>query len=254
LDPRDTRGAFSWAVTSLPPLAANATLRWSVVEPVLDRLQPSRVLEIGCGQGGFGARLASRAEYVGLEMDADSCRVAQARIDPTGGRVLHGSLDALDDPRPFDLVCAFEVLEHVERDVAALEQWSQFLSANGSVLVSVPAWPDRFDAWDSMVGHYRRYTPEQLVQAFSQAGLRDVECWLYGWPLGYVTEPVRNAIARRSLDRRAGSMEERTAKSGRSFQSSGLPGRAIMAAATPFVYVQRWRPNSGVGIVAVGRR
>ncbi len=241
-------------MTSAPPLAANATLRWSVVESMLDRLKPGRVLEIGCGQGGFGARMAARAEYVGIERDSESFGVARSRIAPAGGRVLLGDVDALDESRPFDLVCAFEVLEHVERDVDAVRDWSRFVAPDGTIVVSVPAWPDRFGAWDALVGHYRRYTPEQLDETLLRAGLRDVEHTMYGWPLGYVTEPVRNVIARRSLGRDPGSMEERTAKSGRSLQGHGVVGRAMMTAASPFVYVQRLRPASGVGIVGLGHR
>jgi SAM-dependent methyltransferase len=253
LDAPSPRTAFSWAEPSLPPLSANATLRWSIVEPIIDRLEPDRILEIGCGQGGFGARLASRAEYIGVETDLDSCRVAQARIGPVGGRVLHGSVEALEDDRAFDLVCAFEVLEHIERDVEALEEWSRLVRPGGAVLVSVPAWPDRFGAGDSLVGHYRRYTPAQLGDAFSRAGLREVESTMYGWPLLYLTEPLRNVIARRFLDHRPSSMQERTARSGRSLQKGGPLGRAMMAAATPFAYAQRLRPSCGLGIVALGR-
>ena len=239
---------------SAPPLAANATLRWSVVEPILDRLKPRRVLEIGCGQGAFGARIAAGAEYVGLERDSQSFDVARSRIVPAGGRVLFGDLDALDDPCPFDLVCAFEVLEHIERDIDAIREWTRFAAPDGAILVSVPAWPDRFGAWDTLVGHYRRYTPYQLDETLLGAGLRDVEHTMYGWPLGYVTEPVRNVIARRSLARDPGSMEERTGRSGRSLQGSGVVGRVVMTAASPFVYAQRLRPARGVGIVGLGHR
>jgi SAM-dependent methyltransferase len=241
-------------MTSVPPLAANATLRWSVVKPVLERLQPRRILEIGCGQGGFGARMASHSEYVGVEMDYESFRVAEARVSRAGGRVMLGSLDVLGDPRPFDLVCAFEVLEHIEFDVDAVAEWSRYLGPEGAVLVSVPAWPNRFGAWDSLVGHYRRYTPDELRQTLSQAGLRDIEHTMYGWPLGYLTEPVRNAIARRSRHRGTDSMEDRTATSGRSLQIDGILGRAVMTAASPFSYAQRLRPASGTGIVGLGRR
>jgi SAM-dependent methyltransferase len=241
-------------MSSAPPLGASATLRWSIVESVLERLKPGRVLEIGCGQGGFGARLASRSEYIGVEMDPESFGVARNRIEAVGGRVLRGDLEALDDPRPFDLVCAFEVLEHIEEDAEAVNQWSRLLSPAGSILVSVPAWPHRFGAGDTLVGHYRRYTPDQLDEILLGAGLRDVEHTMYGWPLGYVTEPVRNAISRRALAGNHGSMEERTARSGRTFQSHGAVGRAMMMAASPFVYAQRLRPRSGVGIIGVGHR
>jgi len=236
-----------------PPLTANATLRWSIVRTLLDRLRPSRVLEIGCGQGAFGARIAARAEYVGVEQDTESWRVARDRVVPIGGRVLNGTIDVLEDTEPFDLVCAFEVLEHIEDDVGALEGWRSRLGPGGAVLVSVPAWPDRFGPWDAAVGHYRRYTPVQLEDTISTAGYLTPETALYGWPLGYITEPVRNAVARRTRGQTQSTMEARTASSGRSLQSNGVWGRAVMAGATPFILIQKLRPTAGIGLIGLGR-
>ena len=45
-------------------------LRFDVVSRVVDDLAPRTVLEVGCGQGAVGARLATRATYVGVEPDA----------------------------------------------------------------------------------------------------------------------------------------------------------------------------------------
>jgi SAM-dependent methyltransferase len=196
--------------------------------------------------------MASCAEYVGVEMDYRSYRVARTRIEPLGGRVVNGDYGALGVTEPFDLVCAFEVLEHIEYDVAAVCEWRQLLTPTGSILLSVPAWPRRFGAWDTLVGHYRRYTPEQLDLTLARAGLRDIQHTMYGWPLGYVTEPVRNVIAKRVLERQSGSMEDRTARSGRYFQSDGLLARAVMTAMAPIALLQRLNPTDGDGIVGLG--
>jgi SAM-dependent methyltransferase len=236
-----------------PPLTVSATLRWSVVRNLLDRLAPKKVLEIGCGQGAYGARIAARAEYVGVEQDRESWQVARERVAPIGGRVLNGTIEMFDDMESYDLVCAFEVLEHIEDDVGALEMWRSRLAPGGAVLVSVPAWPDRFGPSDVAVGHYRRYTPVQLEDTLSGAGYLAPEIAFYGWPLGYITEPVRNAIARKTLAQGPTSMEARTASSGRSLQTRGMWGRAIMAGATPFTLVQKLRPTTGVGLVGIGR-
>jgi SAM-dependent methyltransferase len=236
-----------------PPLTANATLRWSIVRALLDRLEPNRVLEIGCGQGAYGARIAARAEYVGIEQDPESWQVARDRVEPIGGRVLNGTIEMLGDIEPYDLVCAFEVLEHIQDDVGALKEWRSRVAPGGAVLVSVPAWPDRFGPWDVAVGHHRRYAPAQLEDTLSSAGYLAPEIALYGWPLGYITEPVRNAIARRTRLAGPTSMQARTARSGRSLQSRGMWGRAIMAGATPFTLIQKLRPASGIGLIGLGR-
>ncbi len=242
-----------------PPLSPMATLRWHQVNQVLTELRPSTVLELGCGQGGYGARIAARpgVSYVGLEPDEQSFTVARDRIGPLGGRVRHGTSDLLDDDERFDLVCAFEVIEHLEDDAGALRSWARHLNPGGAVLVSVPADPDRFGPMDSLVGHYRRYTSQSLGSVLEQAGCRSVTVRGYGWPFGYALEAVRNQIAaRRSTphpDDETGAMAQRSATSGRLLQPRQLAGTAVRLAVTPLAHLQRLQPDSGPGLLAYGR-
>ena len=69
-----------------PPLAPRAWLRYDLVDRLVGELRPATVLEIGCGQGSMGARLARRGRYLGVEPDAASGAVAEARVAPAGGR------------------------------------------------------------------------------------------------------------------------------------------------------------------------
>ena len=71
----------------LPPLAIRAWLRWDVVSRHLDGLHPASILEVGCGMGAMGARMAARADYLGLEPDPVSFETAVANIEPVGGEV-----------------------------------------------------------------------------------------------------------------------------------------------------------------------
>jgi SAM-dependent methyltransferase len=237
-----------------PPLAPNARLRWSVVKRIVDEVNPVTVLEIGCGQGSFGARLAQGSAYVGVEPDPKSFAVARSRVTPVGGTVLNTTVDGLDDGR-FDLVCAFEVIEHLEDDTAALKSWATRVAPAGHILLSMPAWPERFNAWDTLVGHYRRYSPAQARQLLEDAGFADVRVVVYGWPLGYALEAVRAQIAARKesgSEDGGGSMRDRTAGSGRILQPKAVAGAVVEAAVTPFVGLQRLRPTRGTGLVALG--
>lgn len=193
------------------------------------------------------------ADYLGLEPDETSCRVAKPRIEPCGGTVICGGLEDLDPTLKFDLVCAFEVIEHIEDDVSAAKQWTGRLSPGGSLLLSAPAWPDRFNAWDEQVGHYRRYTPEAIDELQKRAGCTSTEHHLYGWPLGYATEFVRKAVVSRHKQQEKASMAERTSASGRVFQPDGVVGLGVQAAVWPFTMLQRLNPRAGVGVVSVGR-
>ena len=155
---------------------------------------------MGCGQGGFGARLAQRYAYVGVEPDAISCTVAQQRVAAGGGgEVRHGDLSVVGADELFDLVVAFEVIEHIEDDAGALAGWASHLRPGGWLLLSTPAWQKRFGPADEMVGHFRRYDPPVLRSRLAGAGLTDVELVHFGAPLGYVLEAGRNAVGKRRL-------------------------------------------------------
>ncbi|ACZ31566.1 Methyltransferase type 11 [Xylanimonas cellulosilytica DSM 15894] len=242
----------------LPPLTPYARLRWDVVARLVAATLPqpgARVLEIGCGQGAVGVRLAGRHRYTGVELDGASVAVARQRATAAGvdARLVHGPLATIDDDG-FDLVCAFEVIEHIDDDAAALAEWAARLRPGGTLLLSTLAWPSRYGAMDEAVGHFRRYEPDALAGLLAGAGLDDVGTRLYGAPLGYALEAVRNRIAARDPHVREDAVADRTARSGRLFQPSTAVQGAVIAAGTwPFRLLQRAFPRTGPGLIAWGR-
>lgn len=242
---------------ALPPLAPRAALRWDLVRRMLDRTSGSTVLEIGCGQGGFGARLADRgSDYLAVEPDSRSADRARERIAPFGGVVLTGDASVIEHGRTFDLVCAFEVLEHIEEDRAVLRSWAQFVASGGAIMLSVPAFQERFGPMDTRAGHFRRYSPAEIRDRFAEIGFDDVEVGVYAWPLGYALEAVRNRIDAKMLAKNAHlTIEELTAASGRTAQPNRrLLGKMIALGVSPFILLQRLNPRRGTGLVAIARR
>ncbi len=242
----------------LPPLSPNGWLRWEVVSRLLP---PGRldVLEMGCGQGGFGARLAQRYHYLGVEPDAVSCTVARARVAAAGGggEVRQGDESVVAADELFDLVVAFEVIEHIEDDASALAGWASHLRPGGWLLLSTPAWQKRFGPADEMVGHFRRYDPPVLRSRLAGAGLTDVELVHFGAPLGYVLEAGRNAVGKRRLasPESSASMAERSEASGRTLQpSTSWTATAARLGTLPFRKLQNAFPGTGPGLVARARK
>jgi SAM-dependent methyltransferase len=237
-----------------PPLTARATLRWAVVEPLLAGLKPRTVLEIGCGQGAVGARIARHATYTGVEPDPASAALAAARIGRRGGTVLTGDAGVIPWGQTWDVVCAFEVLEHIEDDAAALRTWTKHVRKGGHVVLSVPEDPDRFGPSDVQVGHFRRYTEDSLGEVLTGAGLHVTTLQHYGWPLGYLLEAASHRAARRALAGSGDEPAERAVGSGGWLQPGAIAGQVLRIGATPFAAVQGRRTDKGTGLVAVARR
>jgi SAM-dependent methyltransferase len=216
------------------------------------------VLEVGCGRGGFAVRLAEGRQYVGVEPDGVSAEVARARLADrqVAADVRVGDVSAVEASEQFDLVCAFEVIEHVEDDGAFVRACARHVRPGGTLLLTTPAGEARFGIADEMVGHYRRYEPDRLEVLLAAAELAGVFVAYYGAPFAYVLERVRTTIARALRRRtRETSVADRTAVSGRLMQpGDGSIALLVWLGMLGPRMIQRVVPGRGPSLVAVARR
>jgi len=146
-----------------------------------------RVLEVGCGEGGFGALLKNGMgiRVWGVEVDAVAARAASRRLD----RVLPGTFDGVRRQLPsrrFDAVVFNDVLEHMEDPGKALRETVRLLSPGGVVVASVPnvlhlsvlkrlLWDRdwRYEAHGVLdATHLRFFTRRSLVRLFEGCGYK----------------------------------------------------------------------------------
>jgi SAM-dependent methyltransferase len=80
----------------------------------------------------------------------------------------------------FDLVCALDIVEHVDDDAAALAELSRVARPGAAVLLSVPLHPELWNAFDDFVGHRRRYRPELLTETLGSHGFAIERSAVYG--------------------------------------------------------------------------
>ena len=234
-------------------MTLNGWLRYDTVTRMLpDRVRD--VLEIGCGLGAFGVRLAQRYNYLGVEPDPAAYAVAASRAAALGrGEIRNVRVEDVEADQ-FDLVCAFEVLEHIEDDAAAVKAWATRLRPGGYLLLSVPAHQRRFSIGDQLMGHYRRYDPPVMADLLTRTGFADLSMRLYGFPLCYLLDGPRDYLRKRQLTDGDHALAERTAASGRVMQPSGRRVGAITETLTaPFRVLQRGFPNLGTGLVVRAR-
>ncbi len=96
---------------------------------------------------------------------------ALTRLRQHGGVTACGTASALPLPdRHFGLLCALDVVEHVEDDGAALAELARVARPGAILLLSVPLHRSAWSTFDEIVGHARRYDPAQLVTALGEHG------------------------------------------------------------------------------------
>lgn len=188
---------LGWA----PPI--RYLLRRHRILRLLRRIPPGAVLEVGCGSGALLHDLAE-AGYQATGLETSEPARAMAKAIAQAGQ---GSQRLLAEPDPswhghFDLICAFDVLEHIADDGLALDEWLAWLRPSGYLCLSVPAHSHRWGAGDEWAGHYRRYDRQPLKKLLQERGLiiEHFEC--YGFPLANLTESVGNRTYRRLLANR----------------------------------------------------
>jgi SAM-dependent methyltransferase len=233
-------------------MTITAWLRWDVIEGLLPA-KASRILDIGAGAGAIGSMLARRYDYVGVEPDPISFRAAKRRVGEHG-TVLNCGFEELPAAEEYDLVCAFEVLEHIEDDRLALATWVEHLRPGGTLLVSVPKGSRRYGRANARVGDLRRYDEPQLRALLQDVGLTNVSAKTYGSPYGNVQEAVLKVALRHDIDQ--ASMSERTSASARSMQPPTVLSYGVAAVALPLRLLQRpfARVGVGTGLVCRGEK
>ncbi|WP_431323481.1 methyltransferase domain-containing protein [Rhizobium sp. YTU87027] len=151
----------------------NKLLQWA-----LKRFHPDfkSFLEVGCGTGFVLSGIAQiypKARIAGSEIFTAGLRFASERV-PSGSLM---QMDARDIPfvEEFDVIGAFDVIEHIDDDELALAQMHAALKQNATLLITVPQHPWLWSTLDEYSHHYRRYTAAELRRKVEAAGFEVVK-------------------------------------------------------------------------------
>ena len=138
----------------------------SICEQVKDRR--ARILDVGCGTGANLVRLSDFGDAEGVDISPDALKFCRER---GLNNVKLGAAESLPyDDHEFDLVTAFDVVEHMDDDVAGLREMRRVLRPGGRVLLFVPTFMFLWGVQDEVSNHRRRYRLEELRQAVTAAG------------------------------------------------------------------------------------
>lgn len=133
--------------------------------------QDAKILEAGCGPGANLKMLSRFGDVWGFEPDEfaiNHCRVYSGV--PTA-RLEKGFLPApIPFSGPFDLIGAFDVIEHVQQDADSLKALYEITKPGGYALFTVPAFPFLWSQHDVVNHHHRRYVLPQFKKLLTDAG------------------------------------------------------------------------------------
>jgi SAM-dependent methyltransferase len=126
--------------------------------PLVQSLLPTAVQRVEVAPG-----LRPRLPIEGTRF-LDVSAPAVAKLRARGAEVVLGKVTCLPFAgSSFDLVCALDIIEHVDDDDGALSEVSRIAKPGGTLLISVPLHPALWTSFDDFVGHKRRYDPSQLL-------------------------------------------------------------------------------------------
>ena len=149
--------------------------RRGVISALIEReaLPPrdGKLLEVGCGTGHNLPMLSAFGMVDAIEIDEAARALAEKRL----GRTIHGSrlpeLPGIAEGH-YDLIGAFDVIEHVDDDHAAVASLAKRLKPGGKLVVTVPAHQWMWSAHDVVNHHKRRYSKAGLKALIDGSPLR----------------------------------------------------------------------------------
>lgn len=147
---------------------------------------PAAVLDLGCGAGDFLAMLPASCTGTGADLSARSVEIARSRgLD---ARQATPQELAASNPASFDVVCAFQILEHLPRAADLLLPMVRCARPGGRIIISVPS-RDRLPLNETAVldwppHHLTRWGLDQVRRLATVHGLEVVSVAVESRPLG----------------------------------------------------------------------
>lgn len=129
-----------------------------------------RILDVGCGAGATAVDFSANGWVCACDRSLHALRFVGER-----GIATRVAADAEGLPfrdGSFDIVLAFDVLEHVTDDAGFLRELTRVLAPGGALAIHVPAWPSLWSHHDVVLEHKRRYTRRSLTALLRGSPLR----------------------------------------------------------------------------------
>jgi SAM-dependent methyltransferase len=127
--------------------------------------------DFGVGTGSMLSRVRDQwpsVKLFGSDLSSDSLAIVAKRVP--GAFLFRTDVNRIPFKDNFDVIGAFDVIEHLDDDIAALKALRLTLKPGGGLAVTVPQHMILWSRLDDMRGHKRRYVGDGLARTVRAAG------------------------------------------------------------------------------------
>jgi len=158
-----------WAQNFFWSISRNRLFK-KIVFDNLKRTGKTKYLEIGCATGDFIRQISENKnlEITGSEIYLKALVQIQKHF-PAVHFIQYDVTKGIIDEQ-FDIISAFDVIEHIENDVVAIANINQMLRKEGCLIVTVPQHQFLWGNLDDILKHKRRYSRKDLVTKLQENG------------------------------------------------------------------------------------
>jgi len=137
------------------------------------------ILEVGCGSGRNLELINKYGTGFGVDNNLIALNLCQKRKLKN---LIVGDANKLPFKNAsFDIVCTFDLLEHLEDDYGCLMEFRRTLKKGGYLIISVPAFRILWGEHDLALGHKRRYSKTELIKKISTVGFKLERCTYFNF-------------------------------------------------------------------------
>ncbi|MBI4778997.1 class I SAM-dependent methyltransferase [Candidatus Falkowbacteria bacterium] len=125
------------------------------------------ILDLGCGTGTELEKLAKYGTVSALDINQSALALAKEKKC----QAILADIEKFTLPKEnYDVICCFDLLEHLNEDEKVLNNICQSLKNNGYLFFTVPAVKSIFSTHDLALSHRRRYNREELNHKLIKTG------------------------------------------------------------------------------------
>lgn len=163
--------------------------------------KPGKILDIGVGNTLLIRYFQNKGyKTSGIELSSKLIESYKKHKNLFKINIQKGDITKLQGNNEYKYVLCCDVLEHIKDDQKAVNNLWTFVKAGGYLIISVPAHPHLFGKRDVLLGHYRRYNKQKLLNLITTLPSHKIELVTYWNISGYFIYYFFEKILHKKID------------------------------------------------------